>query len=212
MATILYPYATGKTLDFQVIDATGKAWNGTAFVDMDTAPWASLAIPMPEIGNTGRYPVNFPAVPAGLYGVIICLRAGSTPAKGDVAVSTSSMDWNGTAEVSNASIASQTSAIAAQTSTIATQTTGTAIQAASLAATQDWADSPAVFRSQDGRTQPTNADCLAAAWITPHGASADDSASNPPTLSWYGPLGKVGGPIRRLLLVLNPSGQPIARN
>lgn len=78
----------------------GKIWNGTSFVTLSNANWASYVIPMSEQSSTGIYFGNMPSVGSGLYDAWVYQRVGATPASTDYIVGQAALDWDGTKEAS----------------------------------------------------------------------------------------------------------------
>lgn len=104
---------SGKTVYAVVLNATGSVWNGTAFVTPASANWATYAIALAEVGGTGLYEGNFPAVAAGVYSVIAFQQVGGTPAVSDINLGASPFHWDGAAEVPLSAIAAKTGLIVA---------------------------------------------------------------------------------------------------
>lgn len=95
--TLRLRYPTGAPLYTQVEGGTG-VWNGTAYVPFANADWPTYATATDETpAGSGRYVCQFPvASPAGNYSWSVYLRAGGTPAVGDVAIGQGSGYWDGT--------------------------------------------------------------------------------------------------------------------
>jgi len=76
---------TSQTLYAMVFNGTSQVWNGSAFVDYDTANLNSYDIPMAELGTASAiYVANFPSgIANGAYSIFVKLRAGETPAESD---------------------------------------------------------------------------------------------------------------------------------
>ena len=108
-------YSTGSNLYTVVVSATGTAWNTVtpAFEAIQNANWANYAVSYTEQGTTGLYLATFPAgiVTLGTYNAYTYIRLGSTAAVGDTLLGTASLDWSGSAMLSNATGISNTSTI-----------------------------------------------------------------------------------------------------
>lgn len=92
------PYLSGETLYALVLDDTGQVWNGTAFVPVADADWASYAVPMVEQGTTsGLFVGDMPAVATDTYAISVRHQTGAAPAVTDPAVATGTLAWYGPA-------------------------------------------------------------------------------------------------------------------
>jgi hypothetical protein len=101
---IIVPYVTGLTIYVIVFNSTGQAWNTStlAFENFTSADWTHYAIVLTEKATaTGVYEGNFPAAPAGTYGVVPYNQAGGGPATtdGPPLGPGGVMNWSGTAEL-----------------------------------------------------------------------------------------------------------------
>ncbi|MBX9790182.1 MAG: hypothetical protein K2Y37_14795 [Pirellulales bacterium] len=103
-AEIFAQHTAGAAIDAYLLRA-GQIWNGSGFVTPVAANWASYALAMTEIPVTGGlsfYVRDFPAAitTAGVYAIVSRLRAGGSPAVGDVVFGPPvSIAWDGTAEI-----------------------------------------------------------------------------------------------------------------
>jgi hypothetical protein len=98
---------TGVTLYALVRNSVGQVWStvGSSFGAYATANLADYDIALTEQGTASRfYAGNFPAATAGSYSVTVYKRAGGAPAEGDLVVGTGTVEWNGTAVISNVNI------------------------------------------------------------------------------------------------------------
>ncbi len=95
-STITLDYgSTGKTLYALILNDAGSIWNGSSFVTIVAANWATYAVAMTEISTSGIYEVAFPALAAGVYGVSIRERIGGSPAITDTLAGNASVQWSG---------------------------------------------------------------------------------------------------------------------
>lgn len=93
-------HVAGKNVYALVRNATGAVWNSSAFVSYATANLATYAITLTEQGTaSGYYAGSFPAVSAGIYGVVAFERGGGAPAEGDRLIAGGDLHWDGTAVV-----------------------------------------------------------------------------------------------------------------
>ena len=103
-------YPTGSALYALLFDAIGQIWNGSAFAAPGSASWTDYDIAMSEVATaTGIYRASMPAAAAGVYGWVVRKQAGGSPAVSDVVVGSGKIEWDGTAEVTLISRATQTS-------------------------------------------------------------------------------------------------------
>lgn len=98
---------TGRTVYFLVRNASGQAWNGTAFENYLTANYLTYANSMAEQGSASSYYTGtFPsAIPAGTYAIVVKVQAGGSPAESDAAADVGEFEWSGTAPVALADLA-----------------------------------------------------------------------------------------------------------
>lgn len=97
MANELQAYSTtGLTLYAVLLNATGQAWNGSAFEAVQAANWATYDIALTEAAG-GIYLANMPAVAAGAYSYAVYEQAGASPAITDMLRGTGSLEWDGSA-------------------------------------------------------------------------------------------------------------------
>lgn len=90
--------ATAATLYALVRNNVGQIWNGSAFVSYVTANLGTYAVTMTEQGAASQfYAGTFPATSAGIYTVSVFVRAGGSPAEGDVCAETVRISWDGAA-------------------------------------------------------------------------------------------------------------------
>lgn len=105
---IQIPYGTtGRTLYALVRNSVGQVWKTTSssFVAYATADLADYDIALAEQGTASRFYVgDFPAAAAGTYSVAVYDRAGGSPAEGDALAGQGTLEWNGTAVITNANI------------------------------------------------------------------------------------------------------------
>jgi len=96
MAHELQAFASaGLTLYAVLLNASGKVWNGSAFVTIDADDWTAYDIAMTE-ATAGIYLGDMPTVDAGSYTFIVYQQAGATPAVTDDQSSTGTIAWDGT--------------------------------------------------------------------------------------------------------------------
>jgi len=95
--TIRVRYPTGADLYTQIEGGAG-VWNGSDYVTLANADWASYATATPETpAGSGRYECQFPiASPPGNYSWSIFLRSGGSPAVGDASIAPGNGYWDGT--------------------------------------------------------------------------------------------------------------------
>ena len=88
-----------RTLYAVIENASGQAWNGTAFATYADASWTTYAVSVPEQGTSQQYVGSMPAgiTTAARYSVIIYERQGASPAVTDPVVGQGILDWTGTA-------------------------------------------------------------------------------------------------------------------
>lgn len=98
---------TGGTVYFIILDASGQARNGSAFEALNPANWTTYDIAATE-GAGGVYLADCPALAAGAYNYVAYRQAGANPATSDVRVSTGSFVWDGSDEITLATIEAQT--------------------------------------------------------------------------------------------------------
>ena len=85
----------------QVTNPSGQRYNGSAFEAYTEGNWANYDVPLVEQGTSGLHVGDFPALPAGYYGVLTYQRQGGTPAVTDAPpVGSSDWYWTGSALVS----------------------------------------------------------------------------------------------------------------
>jgi len=86
--------APGSTLYAVLLDATGRAWNGSAFETLAGANWADYAVALTE-AVAGIYLGALPAVALGQYSYVVYEQAGANPATTDVLRGMGSLAWDG---------------------------------------------------------------------------------------------------------------------
>lgn len=86
--------SSGLTLYGVLLDATGQAWNGSAFETLAGANWTDYALPLTEAA-AGIYLATMPAVAAGAYSYIVYEQVGATPATTDKLRGGGSLLWDG---------------------------------------------------------------------------------------------------------------------
>lgn len=94
------PYGTtAATLYAIVRNSVGQAYHTTnGFEAYQTANLASYKIALTEQGTASRvYVGTFPVISAGVYGVVVRVQAGGSPAESDVIVAAGNIEWGGTA-------------------------------------------------------------------------------------------------------------------
>lgn len=92
---------SGQTCYAAVISDAGLWSNAGVLEAFTPADYAGYIITVTEAGSTGIFDGNFPsALAAGSYDVVLFLRAGGSPANGDRAVGTQSIQWQGVASSS----------------------------------------------------------------------------------------------------------------
>lgn len=133
---IAWPHTTAANLYVVLRNSVNQVYNGSIFVAYNTSNIGDYDIPMTEQGTaSGFYVASMPSVAAGVYGVVVYLRAGGSPAEGDRPLSTGEIEWSGTAETyasgdafarigapAGASLSADTAAVKAQTAAIETDT------------------------------------------------------------------------------------------
>ena len=62
--------STGSTLYAILLNSVGQVWNGSAFVAVNGANWATYDIALTE-SVAGLYTADMPAVDAGVYSYVI---------------------------------------------------------------------------------------------------------------------------------------------
>lgn len=97
-------YNSGANLYALLYNDEGKVWNGSAFETYSSANWANYAIVLTENGASGDYFGDFPAAitTAGFYRFPVKVRAGGSPAEGDVGIAGGpdiNIEWNGSSTV-----------------------------------------------------------------------------------------------------------------
>lgn len=100
---------TGRTCYALVRNAVGQIYAGATAGTYATASYATYPIALTEQGTaSGFYVGDFSAVPAGVYGVEVRLRAGISPAETDLPIASGHIEWGGSATVPLSSIKSKT--------------------------------------------------------------------------------------------------------
>lgn len=99
MNELRYVDTTGNTLYAVILDMSGDVWNGTAFVALVEASWATYDIPLAEHGTTGLYFADMPvAITAGTYEILYYRQAGVGPVvDNDTFLDREWLGWNGVA-------------------------------------------------------------------------------------------------------------------
>lgn len=105
MGTIRGASVTGLTVYAQIVNTDGERWNGSTFEAYNAANYALYNTALTEQGASGVYTATFPAgiTDAGLYNLFFYRQLGGSPAEGETIVGTARMNWDGTAEVEDAS-------------------------------------------------------------------------------------------------------------
>lgn len=108
MANELHAETTsGLTCYSVLLSSTGQAWNGAAFVAINGADWLDYDLAMTEAA-AGIYLASMPSVVAGAYSYVVYEQAGANPATTDTLKGGGFIQWNGSAELSLATIEAQT--------------------------------------------------------------------------------------------------------
>ncbi len=68
----------------------------TSFETHVDGNWTDYDIVMTELGGSGSYAGDMPAVAAGVYGIAVRQRIGGSPAMGDPHLGAENAEWNGT--------------------------------------------------------------------------------------------------------------------
>ena len=128
-----------RTLYAVIENASGQAWNGTAFATYADASWTTYAVSVPEQGTSQQYVGSMPAgiTTAARYSVIIYERQGASPAVTDPVVGQGILDWTGTALASEGVNTNTLTTVNTTTGTINTTTTGTNTLATGIKAKTD---------------------------------------------------------------------------
>lgn len=127
MTKELHAYTTsGLTLYAVLLNATGSAWNGSAFETVTGANWTDYGIALTEAA-AGVYFGNMPAVAAGVYQYVAYSQAGGAPATTDTIKGNGWLQWDGSTEVVLAAIKAVTDAIDTSDVTIVSTVSGTTI-------------------------------------------------------------------------------------
>ncbi len=90
---------TGLTLYGLVFNSTGQIWNGSTFVTVNAANWATYAIMMTEQSTSGYYIGTFPIIAAGVYTTSVRRQVGGSPATTDPIYGAGLESWDGTAVI-----------------------------------------------------------------------------------------------------------------
>lgn len=97
MANELHAHATsGLTLYALLLDATGQAWNGSAFEAVAGANWTTYVITLTEAAG-GVYLATMPSVGIGNYTYAVYEQAGGSAAVTDALRGVGELAWDGTA-------------------------------------------------------------------------------------------------------------------
>jgi hypothetical protein len=99
-------HTTGKRLYAQVRNAVGQIWNTAtpAFETYATANVTDYDVALTEEGTaSGYYTGDMPAVPLGVYNVVVKEQPGASPAETDRTIAVGAIEWTGTAVTSVAS-------------------------------------------------------------------------------------------------------------
>lgn len=86
------PDLAGSTLYAIRRNAAGQVWNGSAFVTYVTADLASYVIALTQQGTASGYYVGDAPLPGVPGSVVVFVRAGGSPAEGDVQAGTGDVD------------------------------------------------------------------------------------------------------------------------
>lgn len=86
------PDLAGSTLYALRRNAAGAVWNGSAFVAYATADLATYAIALTQQGTASGYFVGDAPVPGVPGSVVVMVRAGGSPAEGDLQAGTGDVD------------------------------------------------------------------------------------------------------------------------
>lgn len=96
-------YLSGYTLYFVVENAAAQRWYTVTpfFETHDAAHWTDYDIALSEQTSSGTYIGSFPSgiTTAGRYRVTVYQQLGGSPAIGDLKIGSSTIDWDGSAEV-----------------------------------------------------------------------------------------------------------------
>lgn len=126
-------YAGDYTLYALLLNTAGQVWNGAAFEAPQDANWSDYDIALAEVQNTELYLGNMPAVAAGVYYFAVRRQIAGAPAVTDPLVGTGVLQWDGSAEVVQATIDSNVDAILVDTGIDIPATLATLATAADLA-------------------------------------------------------------------------------
>lgn len=85
---LLIATASGRSIYALIYNRSGEVFNTSAFEAFVAASYSGYPVALTEDGSTGIYQASFPSAvnTAGTYDVIYYLRAGTSPANGDMVV------------------------------------------------------------------------------------------------------------------------------
>lgn len=87
---------TGNTCYVHIFNASGQRWNGSAYEAFSVGNYAAYDVAVTEDGATGVYIGTMPSgVPAGRPDIVLFIQDGGSPANGDRAGGTQSLEWRG---------------------------------------------------------------------------------------------------------------------
>jgi len=98
-------YTSSSTLYFRVRNSAGQVWNTStpAFENWNAEDVTDYDVAL--VDKSGNHYVgSFPACDAGTYFVDVFIQAGGSPAVGDVCIGSSSIRWDGSAELDDTDI------------------------------------------------------------------------------------------------------------
>lgn len=113
---------------FVVRGSVGNYWNASTpgFEAYNASHWSNYATALTQDGSSQQYNGNFPAAPAGVYGVIGYARVGASPATSDTFVEFQKrFEWTGLAIATLATIVSLLTAYRIRITVSVTSTAGT---------------------------------------------------------------------------------------
>lgn len=118
MANELQAYTTtGLTVYSVLLNSVGQVWNGSTFVTINSANWTDYDIAMTE-ATAGIYLGDMPAAAAGGYAYVAYEQAGASPAVTDTTPGDGYIEWNGSAELDLADLATPTNITAGTITTV----------------------------------------------------------------------------------------------
>ena len=94
---------TGKTLYSNIMNTSGKRWNGSSFETYSSANYSTYKVILTEQGTSGVYVADFPTAITtdGTYDYFVYLQGGSSAIEGDIVVNTGQTVWKSSVSIAS---------------------------------------------------------------------------------------------------------------